>query len=483
MKAFEYFKLAADQGDLASKNAIGDAYCSGHGIRKSYEKAFEYYKLAADQGYSKAQYSLGKCYQLGLGVEESWDEALKYYLLANKQDHPQAKKAISELKFIKNLKIMADQGDKEKQFILAKKFRQGGHKIKESWEHALHYYKLAAEQGHIEAIKFLFDCYSYGKKVEESKEEAVRYLMLGALLKDPECQVKLGFYYEQGWGNLNTSIADAFNYYQLAANQGNQGAIKKLKNMARILHPEAQEVEIQTYLQDKNISTLEAILKKHVNYPIFLEKSYYSWEEAQVIRDAMIENSRFTLICPGSEMSLIFDAFELRGYDKKKDLKYARIVNPVTRQETYGCVFVGNDINDASLKFVEEDPEAFERKRLESLAELQRKKNKNRASEIYLSLSKEEILYPDSQELNIEDRNIDTLKKSNKSNLSQNRKQLLENRKKSVNSTATKQDKPLFLKKQSSATIPKDVKTNEASSILKANTVTPSSKNTMTASV
>ena len=425
-KAFTYFQLAANQGFAPSQYSLANFFYKGlGGFKKSYEKAFKYYKLAADQGHEAVQYIVACCYSRGKGVEKSKEKAFEYFKSAADQGHINAHYKLlgyHESKYTKSLKEMfeyekskADEGVVEAQYVIAECFRRGGHWIKESWRDAFHYYKLAAAQGHIKAIRLLFECHHYGKRVEESQEEALNYLKQGTQLNDPECQYQLGLYYNKGQGNLTLSTANAYKYFKLAADQKHQSAIRALRVLGRILHPQAQEVNIQSYLHDQNISTLEAILKSYVNYPIFLEKFHYSWEEAQVICDAMIENPRFTFMCKGYELPRLFFAFELKGYNEKNDLEFEQIFNPNTNQETWGCVFIGNDLRDRTLKFVEEDPEVLERKHLESLAELQREENKNRAREIYASLPKGEITYPGSQELNIdaylEDRKIDTLKK------------------------------------------------------------------------
>ncbi|KES14057.1 Sel1 repeat protein, partial [Snodgrassella alvi SCGC AB-598-O11] len=45
-------------------------------------KAFEYYQLAADQGEVIAQYQLAYFYQIGKGVKQNDAKALEYYQLA-----------------------------------------------------------------------------------------------------------------------------------------------------------------------------------------------------------------------------------------------------------------------------------------------------------------------------------------------------------------------------------------------------------------
>ncbi|KIC71032.1 hypothetical protein [Candidatus Protochlamydia amoebophila] len=121
----------------------------------------------------------------------------------------------------------------------------------------------------------------------------------------------------------------------------------------------------------------------------------------------MIENPRLTFMCPEQDISPLFLAFQLAGYDEKKVLKCRYLVNPSTQQETYACVFIGNDINRYSLKIeLEEDPQITET--LEPSTE-QNQVTIIKVDKMY------EALPERGEELNVDaylqDRNLDTLKK------------------------------------------------------------------------
>jgi len=58
VKAFKYYKIAADQGLIEAQNKLGKFYENGYGITKDYCKALEYYKLASDQGNEDAENNL-----------------------------------------------------------------------------------------------------------------------------------------------------------------------------------------------------------------------------------------------------------------------------------------------------------------------------------------------------------------------------------------------------------------------------------------
>ena len=59
-KAFEFYSLAAAQGDANSQNWVGTLYRNGKGVTQSHEKAFLFYQKAAEQGLANAQTNLGE---------------------------------------------------------------------------------------------------------------------------------------------------------------------------------------------------------------------------------------------------------------------------------------------------------------------------------------------------------------------------------------------------------------------------------------
>ena len=48
-KAFEFYSLAAAQGDATSQNWVGHFYRDGRGVAQPHEKAFPFFQKAAEQ--------------------------------------------------------------------------------------------------------------------------------------------------------------------------------------------------------------------------------------------------------------------------------------------------------------------------------------------------------------------------------------------------------------------------------------------------
>ena len=65
---------------------------------------------------------------------------------------------------------------------------------------AVHYYRLAADQGHAGAQNNLAVCLAQGKGVEKDEAEAVRYYRLAADQGDADAQFQLALYLASGQG-------------------------------------------------------------------------------------------------------------------------------------------------------------------------------------------------------------------------------------------------------------------------------------------
>ena len=55
--------------DVDAQIDIGYAYEKGQGVEVDFDKAFEFYRMAAEQGDAEARYNLGRMYEAGNGVE------------------------------------------------------------------------------------------------------------------------------------------------------------------------------------------------------------------------------------------------------------------------------------------------------------------------------------------------------------------------------------------------------------------------------
>ena len=70
---------------------LGISYVLGTGVEKSEEIAFNYFKMACEQGYPKAQFEIANRYLSGLGVKKSFENAIHLYklIIDQKLDGPE----------------------------------------------------------------------------------------------------------------------------------------------------------------------------------------------------------------------------------------------------------------------------------------------------------------------------------------------------------------------------------------------------------
>lgn len=79
VKAFSYFKSAANEDDPFAENELAYLYAAGKGTERDYNKAFTYYQKAADHNLASAQYNLGLLYLYGLGTRPNKAMAMHWF--------------------------------------------------------------------------------------------------------------------------------------------------------------------------------------------------------------------------------------------------------------------------------------------------------------------------------------------------------------------------------------------------------------------
>jgi TPR repeat protein len=108
-----------------------------------------------------------------------------------------------------------------------------GKGVEHSYDKAVEYYTMAAEQGDANAQFNLGFMFGNGLGVEQSYEKAVEYCTMAAEQGHANAQCELGLMYENGQG-VEQSCAIARKWWAKAANQGQEDAIKLLKAPEKI---------------------------------------------------------------------------------------------------------------------------------------------------------------------------------------------------------------------------------------------------------
>ena len=259
-KAFGYFRIAANKGNLEAQYKTGQYMFEGRGTEKNLSKAFEFLRLAADQGHSEAQYQVGYCYNYKKGTLKDLKRAARYYKLAVKQGNDKAQYRLAKLywktekndhsAFFKYLKkaanagnveaqndlgtcyfngiattvdkaesvkyfqMAAAQGDPSAQFNLAQYYS-----VEKDWKNAFQFYESAAEGGCTKAFYCLGECYLGGFGTKKDEQVAFDFFKTAAEKGYALSQDKLGELYANGIGT-EKDMQKAFHYYKLAADQG-----------------------------------------------------------------------------------------------------------------------------------------------------------------------------------------------------------------------------------------------------------------------
>ena len=78
-KAFEYFKLGYEQGDMKAGRHVGLCYKDGIGTEKNDEEAYKWFTLAAQRGDSSAALYVADSLLKGEGVKQDVDDAICRY--------------------------------------------------------------------------------------------------------------------------------------------------------------------------------------------------------------------------------------------------------------------------------------------------------------------------------------------------------------------------------------------------------------------
>ena len=257
-----YLRALANQGDALMQFALGLMYETGE-IGPSDVEAAALYRLAADQGLQEAQFRLAAFYAEGKGVTQDIEEAIRLYYEAALQGNSDSQSIIRSL---------ADQGHESAQYLVGLMLDTGVG-LSRGTPIAVHYYNLAARQGHAEAYDglrglgdrfpgaqfYLGSLNELGDGIEQDYAEALRWYRLAAAQGDEESQYRLGVMYAEGLGVeqdlseaakwFRVSVEDDLRNYDKAGEldsdseyltQEVEGAREKLRQLAERKEPVAQ---------------------------------------------------------------------------------------------------------------------------------------------------------------------------------------------------------------------------------------------------
>ena len=212
---------------------IGDINRRGYSARDA-ERAFECFKVAAENGYARAQRNLGTSYAQGLGVAQDDAEAVHWYKRSADQgdDEAQFKLLATSLeegsgshddgRLVRWTQLSADQGSARAQCSLGILFLRGRGVMEDEAE-AVRWMQLSAHQGNIVGQSNLAWSYCTGTGVAQDYAEALRWCRQSAGQGSAFGQCVLAMMYSAGWG-IEKDDKDAARWFLLSARQGDTSA-------------------------------------------------------------------------------------------------------------------------------------------------------------------------------------------------------------------------------------------------------------------
>ena len=169
-------------------------------------KAIAYWREAAQKGDVHAQHNLGWAHHNGRGAPQNYPEAVHWYRLAADQGHVSAQSTLGDL------------------------FLFGAPGVEVDRAEAARFFRMAAEQGDLLSQKNLGLMYKQGGVVQQSDAAAVRWFRQAAEKGYAPAQYSLGLMYEEGRG-VPKNIVTAIDWYRKAAANGDNEAQQSLERL------------------------------------------------------------------------------------------------------------------------------------------------------------------------------------------------------------------------------------------------------------
>lgn len=171
--AADWREKAADRGNVEAQLKLGKMYLYSEGVAKDLDKAEYWLNRAAVEGNSEAQYLLGRLYRahgspkrnpaladnwLAKSAAQGYEDAIRFLHFVESIGY-QAEEAFYQRPV--DLHQLAMDGDVEAQYQLAMRYESGAGE-KKDYDEALRWFKQAAANGHMMAMRSLAHIYAKG---------------------------------------------------------------------------------------------------------------------------------------------------------------------------------------------------------------------------------------------------------------------------------------------------------------------------------
>ena len=240
----------ADEGNPEMQFILGSIYKEGKDLPQNIPEAIRLFTQAANKNVTRAQYALGEIYDKGDGVAQNYTEAIKWYRLAAETGYKHsgdwfAIRAGCRLNVMyssgegvvqdnteadKWIQIIYENGKGEPLLIAGDFYFYLNQPPNANI--GLKLYRIAADQGNIEAFNKLGDIYKDGLGgITKDYAEAVKWFSKAARLRNAHAQLKLGDIYKEGRYGVPQNYKEAVKWYRLASAQNDAFALRNLGEM------------------------------------------------------------------------------------------------------------------------------------------------------------------------------------------------------------------------------------------------------------
>ncbi|KAI7875480.1 HCP-like protein [Lichtheimia hyalospora FSU 10163] len=248
-KAFSLFVQATKHHHPDAAYRAAKCYEEGIGCRRDYSKAIQFYKKAATQNHPAAMFRLGMAHVNGeMSMSKNAREGVKWLKTATEAATVEFPDAVYELallheKGIDNVvfvdadyavslyaRAAEDLNHAQSAFRLGQCYEYGKLNCKQDPALSIHYYTIAAQQGHREACFALTAWYLVGSPgiLPQSDEQAYVWARQAAEKELPKAEYAVGYFTEIGMGTVKNPN-EAMEWYKRAAEHGDKRAIQRLQ--------------------------------------------------------------------------------------------------------------------------------------------------------------------------------------------------------------------------------------------------------------
>jgi TPR repeat protein len=204
--ALSIFENLSEHGYASATRKLGQLYEKGLNVTKDNVKAFDYFKLAVEQGSVESELDVARFYEQGITGDNNWPYAKNIFIRHAKSGNTKAAYLLAQA--LERRALMAGDAMPEE---------------------AKYWYQAAADQGHLQAQFILLDMTLDKDSSSQKTEAMIAELRTLSEQGMNQASFRLGTIYQQE----NGISEQALHYYQKAFLQGSNKSVTTLANLYR----------------------------------------------------------------------------------------------------------------------------------------------------------------------------------------------------------------------------------------------------------